>query len=159
MITLGWIVVILLFVVGMVGAVYPILPGVLAIYAAFFIYGWLISWESFGFWFWLIQTLIVIIIIVADYAVSALGVKKFGGSKAAIIGSTVGLIIGPFVIPAFGIILGPFIGAVLGELIIGTSWQNAVRAGIGSVLGFFASSVVKIALQLAMIIIFFIWVF
>lgn len=35
MITLGWIVVILLFVIGMVGAVYPILPGVLAIYAAF----------------------------------------------------------------------------------------------------------------------------
>ena len=62
-------------------------------------------------------------------------------------------------IPAFGIILGPFIGAVLGELIIGTSWKNAVRAGIGSVLGFFASSVVKIALQLAMIIIFFLWVF
>lgn len=159
MITLGWIVVILLFIVGMVGAVYPILPGVLAIYAAFFIYGWLVSWEPFGFWFWLIQTLIVIIIIVADYAVSALGVKKFGGSKAAIVGSTIGLIIGPFVIPAFGIILGPFIGAVLGELIIGTSWQNAVRAGIGSVLGFFASSVVKIALQLAMIIIFFLWVF
>ena len=69
MITLGWIVVILLFVVGMVGAVYPVLPGVLAIYGAFFIYGWLISWEPFGFWFWLIQTLIVIIIIVADYAV------------------------------------------------------------------------------------------
>ncbi|OCT16608.1 hypothetical protein A8709_07995 [Paenibacillus pectinilyticus] len=159
MITLGWIVVILLFVIGMVGAVYPILPGVLAIYAAFFIYGWLISWEHFGFWFWTIQTLIVIIIIVADYAVSALGVKKFGGSKAAIIGSTIGLIIGPFVIPAFGIILGPFIGAVLGELIIGTSWQKAVSAGIGSVLGFFASSVVKIGLQLVMILIFFLWVF
>ncbi len=159
MITLGWIVVILLFVIGMVGAVYPILPGVLAIYAAFFIYGWLITWKQFGFWFWLIQTLVVIIIIVADYAVSALGVKKFGGSKPAIVGSTIGLIIGPFVIPAFGIILGPFIGAVVGELIAGTSWQNAVRAGIGSVLGFFASSVVKIVLQLAMIIIFFLWIF
>ncbi|WNR45622.1 DUF456 domain-containing protein [Paenibacillus roseipurpureus] len=159
MITFGWIVVILLFVIGMVGAVYPILPGVLAIYGAFFLYGWLISWEPFGFWFWLIQTLIVIIIMVADYAVSAMGVKKFGGSKAAIIGSTVGLIIGPFVIPAFGIILGPFIGAVIGEIIVGTSWKKALSAGVGSVLGFFASSVVKIALQLVMIIVFFIWVF
>ncbi|MNR25419.1 hypothetical protein D3C85_1425720 [compost metagenome] len=107
----------------------------------------------------MIQTLVVIIIIVADYAVSALGVKKFGGSKAAVWGSTIGLIIGPFVIPAFGIILGPFIGAVVGELIAGSSWQNAVRTGIGSVLGFFASSVVKIVLQLGMIIIFFLWVF
>ncbi|RTE08834.1 DUF456 domain-containing protein [Paenibacillus whitsoniae] len=159
MVTLAWVLVILLFVVGMAGAVYPVLPGVLAIYGAFFLYGWLISFEPFGWWFWTIQTLIVVIIIVADYAVSALGVKKFGGSRAAVIGSTIGLIIGPFVIPAFGLILGPFIGAVLGELIIGTNWKLAIKSGIGSVLGFFASSVVKIALQLVMIILFFIWIF
>ncbi|MGG1553311.1 DUF456 domain-containing protein [Paenibacillus ferrarius] len=159
MVTLAWVLVILLFVVGMAGAVYPVLPGVLAIYGAFFLYGWLISFEPFGWWFWTIQTLIVVIIIVADYAVSALGVKKFGGSRAAVIGSTIGLIIGPFVIPAFGLILGPFIGAVLGELIIGTNWKLAIKSGVGSVLGFFASSVVKIALQLVMIILFFIWIF
>ncbi|OPH60473.1 hypothetical protein BC351_17890 [Paenibacillus ferrarius] len=143
----------------MIGAVYPILPGVLAIYGAFFLYGWLISFEPFGVWFWIIQTLVVIVIMVADYAVGALGVKKFGGSKAAIIGSTIGLIIGPFVIPAFGLIIGPFLGAVIGELMIGTTWKKAVSAGLGSVVGFFASSAVKIVLQLAMIIIFLIWVF
>ncbi|MDD9271295.1 DUF456 domain-containing protein [Paenibacillus sp. GCM10023248] len=159
MIALAWSLVILLFVVGMLGAVYPVLPGVLAIYAAFFIYGWLVSFEPFGWVFWTTQTLIVIIILVADYAVSAMGVKKFGGSRAAVIGSTIGLIIGPFVIPAFGLIIGPFVGAVIGELIIGTSWQKAVTAGIGSVLGFFASSAVKIVLQLAMIILFLFWVF
>ncbi|MGG1517488.1 DUF456 domain-containing protein [Paenibacillus oryzisoli] len=159
MVTLAWVLVILLFVVGLAGAIYPVLPGVLAIYGAFFLYGWLISFEPFGWWFWTIQTLIVVIIMVADYAVSALGVKKFGGSRAAVIGSTIGLIIGPFVIPAFGLILGPFIGAVLGELIIGTNWKLAIKSGVGSVLGFFASSVVKIALQLVMIILFFIWIF
>ncbi|WP_144028289.1 DUF456 domain-containing protein [Paenibacillus ferrarius] len=159
MIALGWSLVIILFVVGMIGAVYPILPGVLAIYGAFFLYGWLISFEPFGVWFWIIQTLVVIVIMVADYAVGALGVKKFGGSKAAIIGSTIGLIIGPFVIPAFGLIIGPFLGAVIGELMIGTTWKKAVSAGLGSVVGFFASSAVKIVLQLAMIIIFLIWVF
>ncbi|TXK77562.1 DUF456 domain-containing protein [Paenibacillus sp. N3.4] len=159
MVALGWCLVILLFVVGMIGSVYPVLPGVLAIYGAFFLYGWLISFEPFGVWFWLIQSLIVIIVIVADYAVSALGVKKFGGSKAAIIGSTIGLIVGPFVIPAFGLIIGPFLGAVIGEIIIRTPWKKALSAGFGSVLGFFASSLVKIMLQLAMIIVFFIWVF
>ncbi|NEW08460.1 DUF456 family protein [Paenibacillus sp. SYP-B3998] len=159
MVVLGWVLVILLFVVGMIGAVYPVLPGVLAIYGAFFLYGWLVSFEPFGIWFWLIQSIIVLIIIVADYAVSALGVKKFGGSKASVIGSTIGLIIGPFVIPAFGLIIGPFLGAVIGELIIGTEWKKAFSAGIGSVLGFFSSLVVKIVLQLLMIILFFIWVF
>ncbi|MBD0383451.1 DUF456 domain-containing protein [Paenibacillus sedimenti] len=156
---LGWILVILLFVVGMVGAVYPVLPGVLAIYGAFFLYGWMISFEPFGVWFWLIQSLIVLIVIVADYAVSALGVKKFGGNRASVIGSTIGLILGPFIIPVFGLIIGPFLGAVIGELIIGTEFKKAFSVGLGSVLGFFASTVVKIVLQLIMIAIFFIWVF
>ncbi|MEW9700678.1 DUF456 domain-containing protein [Paenibacillus sp. SI8] len=158
MVVLGWILVVLLFAVGMLGAVYPVLPGVLAIYGAFFLYGWLIGFEPFGVWFWLIQSLIVLIIIVADYVVSALGVKKFGGSRASVIGSTIGLIIGPFAIPAFGLIIGPFLGAVIAELIIGTPWNKAFSVGLGSVLGFFSSVVVKIVLQLLMIVIFLIWV-
>jgi uncharacterized protein YqgC (DUF456 family) len=155
----GWLLVIVLFIIGMVGTVYPVLPSVLAIYAAFFIYGWLISFEPFGIWFWLIQTLIVAVIVIADYAVSAYGVKRFGGSRASVIGSTIGLIIGPFVIPAFGLIIGPFLGAVLGEVIIGTKWKLAMKAGLGSVLGFFSSVVVKIVLQVVMIVLFILWVF
>ncbi|TCZ75851.1 DUF456 domain-containing protein [Paenibacillus albiflavus] len=155
----AWVLIILLFIIGMIGSVVPVLPGSFAIYAAYFVYGWLISFEPFGWWFWILQTLIVVILIVSDYVVSAMGVKKFGGSKASVWGSTIGLIIGPFVIPAFGLILGPFIGAVIGELIVGASFGNAVKAGIGSVLGFFASTAVKIVLQIIMIILFFIWVF
>ncbi|WP_442604380.1 DUF456 domain-containing protein [Paenibacillus sp. KN14-4R] len=155
---LGWLLIVALFIIGMLGTVFPILPGVFAVYAAFFVYGWFFSFEPFGFWFWTIQTLIVVIIFVADYAVSAMGVKKFGGSKASVIGSTIGLIIGPFVIPAFGLILGPFIGAVIGELIIGMSMKQAIKSGVGSVIGFFSSVVVKVILQLVMIIVFIIWI-
>jgi uncharacterized protein YqgC (DUF456 family) len=155
----GWLLVIVLFIVGMVGTVYPVLPSVFAIYAAFFVYGWFISFAPFGIWFWLIQTMIVAAIVIADYAVSAYGVKKFGGSRASVIGSTIGLIAGPFVIPAFGLLIGPFVGAVIGELIRGTQWKLALKAGVGSVIGFFSSVVVKVALQIVMIILFFLWVF
>lgn len=155
---LGWVLVIALFIIGMLGAVYPVLPGVLAIYAAFFLYGWMISFEPFGLWFWLIQTLIVAAVMIGDYAVSAFGVKKFGGSKASVVGSTIGLFIGPFVIPAFGLILGPFLGAVIGELTQGADWRQSVKAGLGALVGFFSSVVVKVILQLIMIILFFAWI-
>ncbi|MFS0840112.1 DUF456 domain-containing protein [Paenibacillus sp. 1P03SA] len=155
---LGWILIILLFAVGMLGAVFPILPGALAIFGAFFVYGFFFSFEPFGFWFWLIQSAVVIAITIADYLVSAFGVKKFGGSKASVWGSTIGLLVGPFVIPAFGLILGPFIGAVLGELIHGSNLKHSAQVGVGSVLGFFSSVVVKVVLQLLMIILFFIWI-
>jgi uncharacterized protein YqgC (DUF456 family) len=155
--TIGWILVIALFLVGMAGAIFPILPGVVAIYVAFFVYGLCISFSPFGFWFWTIQTLILIALIIADYAVNAWGVKKFGGSRASVVGSTIGVIIGPFVIPAFGLTLGPFLGALLGELYTGSDMNKSLKVGYGSVVGLFTSTVMKFILQLIMIVLFFIW--
>ncbi|BBI35119.1 DUF456 domain-containing protein [Cohnella abietis] len=154
---LGWLIIVALFVVGMAGAIYPILPGALAIYAAFFVYGWFFTFKPFGFWFWSIQTIIVVVLFVADYMVNAWGVKKYGGSRASVIGSTIGILIGPFVIPAFGLIIGPLAGAMLGELIHGSSMSRALKVGWGSLLGLFSSIVVKIILQAVMIVIFVIW--
>ncbi|MDF2963401.1 MAG: rane protein [Paenibacillus sp.] len=159
MIITAWIIVIILFIVGMAGAVYPVLPGAVAIYAAYFVYGWMIGFEPFGVWFWLTQTTLLAILLIADYAVSALGVKKFGGTRASVVGSTIGLILGPFVIPVAGLLIGPFLGAVIGELITGTEWKQALRAGVGALVGFFSSLVVKVLLQALMIILFFVWVF
>ncbi|MBU7314455.1 MULTISPECIES: DUF456 domain-containing protein [Paenibacillus] len=158
MLIAAWIIVVILFLVGMAGAVYPVLPGALAIYAAFFVYGFMVGFEPFGVWFWLVQTTIVAVLMVADYAVSAVGVKKFGGTRASVIGSTIGLLIGPFVIPVAGLLIGPFLGAVVGELIVGTEFRQAVRAGIGALVGFFSGLVVKLVLQLLMIVLFIIWV-
>nr|WP_255807685.1 DUF456 domain-containing protein [Cohnella mopanensis] len=141
----------------MAGAIYPILPGALAIYAAFFVYGWFFSFEPFGIWFWIIQTIIVIILFVADYMVNAWGIKKYGGSRASVIGSTIGILIGPFVIPAFGLIIGPFAGAVLGELIHGSDFKMALKVGWGSLLGLLASTIFKFLVQGMMIVLFILW--
>ncbi|MEI7025447.1 DUF456 domain-containing protein [Paenibacillus sp. y28] len=154
----GWILVILLFAIGMAGTVYPVLPGALAIYAAFFVYGWFFSFEKFGIWFWLIQTTIFIGLMVADYIVSALGVKKFGGTRASVIGSTIGIIVGPFVIPVIGLLAGPFVGAFIGEALTGAGLRQSAMAGLGGLVGFLGSVVVKVIFQLLMIILFVVWI-
>ncbi|MEK8132457.1 DUF456 domain-containing protein [Paenibacillus filicis] len=158
MVITAWIIVIVLFVVGMAGAVYPVLPGALAIYGAYFVYGFMIGFKPFGLWFWLIQTTLVVVLMIADYLVSAIGVKKFGGHRASVIGSTIGLIAGPFVIPVVGLIAGPFLGAVIGELIVGTPIRQSLRAGLGALVGFFSGLVVKVILQLLMILLFIVWI-
>ncbi|OKP71530.1 hypothetical protein A3842_23930 [Paenibacillus sp. P3E] len=155
---LGWVLIIALFAVGLAGAVYPILPGALAIYLAFFVYGWFFSFDPFGAGFWIIQTLIVVVLFVADYVVGAWGVKKFGGSRASVIGSTIGLILGPILLSPFGLLIGPFVGAFAGELIAGSNPGKAVKVSFGSLLGLFSSTVVKIVLQIAMVVLFFIWI-
>ena len=50
-----------------------------------------------------------------DFAATALGAGRFGGSKRAVAGASVGAVVGLF-FGIFGILLGPFVGAAIGEL-------------------------------------------
>lgn len=88
-----------------------------------------------------------IIVAVFDYLVPIWGTKKFGGSKYGIRGATIGLIVGLFFGPP-GIIIGPFIGAVLGELSYKNNFNYAIRAGLGSLIGFMAGIGLKLAVSL-----------
>jgi hypothetical protein len=89
-------------------------------------------------WTWAI---IVIIVAILDYVVPVWGTRKYGGTKAGVRGSIIGLIIGIFFLPLgpfglFGIIGGPFIGAWIGEIFAGQEHNKALRAAFGSFVGF-----------------------
>lgn len=151
----AWIIIIALFIVAFVGLVYPIIPSVLFILLGFITYGLFYSFSELSWWFWLIELLFVGLLFSADTLSNLVGVKKFGGTKAGIWGSTIGLIVGPFVIPFAGIILGPFIGAVIAELIFSkATFSTSLKAGVGSLVGFLTSIVTKGILQVIMIAIF-----
>jgi uncharacterized protein YqgC (DUF456 family) len=150
-----WGLIILLFIVAFAGLVYPVIPSVLFLYAAFLLYGVLFSFDPFNWFFWVIQGLFVLLLFGADYIANMIGVKKYGGTKAGMWGSTIGLLVGPFVIPFLGIILGPFIGAVVAELIVHkTDVKDAIKIGFGSVVGFISSVITKGIIQLLMIVYF-----
>lgn len=152
---LFWGLIILFFIIAFVGLIYPIIPSVLFILLGFILYGLFFSFEPFNWAFWLVQGLFVLLLFGADYISNLIGVKKFGGSKAGVWGSTIGLLLGPFVIPFLGIILGPFLGAVIAELLVQrTGIKEAVKIGFGSVVGFISSVVTKGVIQAATIIYF-----
>ncbi|MCZ8536037.1 DUF456 family protein [Paenisporosarcina quisquiliarum] len=154
----GWTLIIISFVIGFIGLVYPIIPSVIFIMGGFLLYGVFFSFAELPWWFWLIQILFVILLFGADMMANAFGVKKYGGSKAGIWGSTIGLLIGPIVLPFAGIILGPFLGAIIAELLITrSSIKQAIKTGFGSVIGFLTSVITKGVVQIVMIAIFF-WV-
>ena len=97
--------------------------------------------------------IITIAITILDYVIPIIGTKKFGGTKAGVRGSTIGLIVSIFVLPIlgitigpfgiFGIILGPFLGAYFGEMIAHND-KNALRSAFGSFIGFIAGTFLKI---------------
>jgi uncharacterized protein YqgC (DUF456 family) len=102
---------------------------------------------------------------VLDYVVPIYGTKKFGGSKRGVWGSTIGLLVGLFVLPffgivigpfgLFGIILGPFLGAYIGEKTGGRDSNTALKAAIGSFIGFLTGTFMKFAYSVVVIVYFF----
>ncbi|QUG43714.1 DUF456 family protein [Psychrobacillus sp. INOP01] len=152
---IGWILIVICFIVAFVGTFYPIIPSVVFMLLGYVVYGLFFSFTELTWLFWVIQILFVVLLFSADMAANAFGVKKFGGTKAGVWGSTIGLLFGPFVIPVAGILIGPFIGAVIAELIVTRlGLKQAIKSGVGSLIGFLTSSVVKIIILVIMLIVF-----
>ncbi|WP_342601378.1 DUF456 family protein [Psychrobacillus sp. FSL H8-0483] len=156
---IGWILIIASFIIAFVGTFYPIIPSVVFMLLGYMVYGLFFSFAQLNWLFWIIQVLFVVLLFSADMAANAFGVKKFGGTKAGVWGSTIGLIFGPFVIPVAGILIGPFLGAVIAELIVTREGiKQAINSGIGSLIGFLTSSVVKVIVLTVMLIVFILFI-
>ncbi len=141
-----------MFVVAYIGLIYPIIPSVLFVVIGFLIYGLFFNFTELTWLFWIIQGFFIVLLFGADYLANLLGVKKYGGSKAAIWGSTIGLLVGPVIIPILGIIIGPFIGAVVAELLFQKKeFKSALYAGFGSLIGFISGVFAKGLIQTLMI--------
>ena len=87
---------------------------------------------------------------VVEFTASILGVKKYGGSRRAMAGAVLGGVAGLFLgVP--GIPIGPFVGAVIAELSLQHSLDQASRAGFGTVVGLAIGVAGKLAIGIAMI--------
>ena len=149
-----WLFVVILFAVGLVGAVLPILPGTTVILAAAVIHRVMLGPEKSVGW-----TTIMILagLTLASYAFDFLGgyfgAKYFGATRWGAGGAILGAIAGIFFGFA-GLIAGPVIGALAGEIIGGKRLIEAGRAGWGSLLGNLGGMLAKLIIALAMIVIF-----
>ncbi|WP_178986745.1 DUF456 domain-containing protein [Winogradskyella helgolandensis] len=136
------LVALLLMILGVLGSFLPVLPGPLTSWAGLLVLHFTEGVEL-SQTFLIVSLLVAIFIYVLDYIIPAIGTKRFGGSKAGMIGTTLGLIIGLFSPIPFGIIIGPFVGALVGELIHRNDFNKALKAAFGSFLGFIASTFLK----------------
>jgi uncharacterized protein YqgC (DUF456 family) len=89
------------------------------------------------------------IVFAVDYVVPVWGTKHFGGTKAGVRGSTIGLFLGLLVTLAMpigfiAVLLGPFIGAYIGEKNAGTDDHKAWRSAFGSFVGFLCGTGIKV---------------
>jgi uncharacterized protein YqgC (DUF456 family) len=141
--------------VGLVGTVVPVLPGVGLIFGGILLHALYFGIDEVGMTTLIALGVVAVLSVAFDFLASAYGASRFGSTKWGVWGSVVGGILGIILLNLPGLILGVFLGAVAGEMIFAKrDMHQSLRVGWGSVLGFFAGSILKFILGLLMIIVF-----
>ena len=136
-----------LMIAGLLGAVVPVLPGPPLSYAGLLVLQWS-GHGGFSVVFLLVWAGIAAAVTVMDYVLPAFMTRRFGGSRAASIGSFVGLLAGMIFFPPVGLIAGSFLGALVGELIHnGSDGPKAVKVAFGAFAAFIVGSGAKLAVS------------
>lgn len=129
-------------IIGLAGCIIPMLPGPPVAYVGLLFLHFTTRAELTNGQL-LAGLAAVIVVQVLDYLTPMLGTKYSGAGKSANWGSLIGTIVGLFFLP-WGILLGPFLGAMLGAMRDGKNNTQALKAGIGSLLGFLFGTVLKL---------------
>ena len=140
---------------GLVGTVFPALPGTALILVGFLVYGSITGFDSLSVGFFVGQMVLVALSYLIEFFATAFGVKMFGGSKAAAWGAVLGSLL-IFVLGPIGIIVGPLLGAIAGELIMEEQIKQALHSGVGSFLGFMGGVIANLVIS-GLMIAWFVW--
>lgn len=134
-------------ILGIIGSFLPVLPGPLTSWVGLLVFH-LTDVIPMNWTFLDLTLFVAIFIWILDYIIPAAGTKRFGGSRAGMIGTSIGLVIGLFSPIPGGIIIGPFVGALIGEIINKSTFDKSLKAAFGSFLGFLASTFIKFVVAL-----------
>lgn len=145
-------------VVGLVGAVIPVLPDVILIWGAALGYGLLIGWGESGPWLFGIITLLGLAGLLAEIWVSGTGARLSGASIWSVLGGFAVGAIGLILTGPLGGVLGILLGTFLIEYVRLKDINKAARAMFGMGVGCGASLWIKLVLGLGMIVVWVVWV-
>lgn len=144
-----------LIVIGLIGTILPALPGLPLVFGGMLLAAWAGGFQQIGIPMIVVLGLLTLLSLVVDFWATAMGAKRVGASRKAMIGAVIGTFAGLFFGP-FGLVLGPFVGALAGELLhrrrLGRAdLGDAAKIGFGTWLGILFGIVLKLGLAFAML--------
>ena len=139
----------LLMLTGILGSFLPVLPGPPVSWLGLLLLV-LTTAVPNDWWFIGITGAVALLVFAMDYLIPAMGTKKFGGSRAGMIGTTIGLVIAIVfpILGIFGIIVWPFLGALVGEIVNKADNKTALKAAFGSFIGFLTGTFLKFVVSI-----------
>ncbi len=129
--------------IGLLGIVFPVLPGGIIVGLAIGVWAFVV-----GGWAWAFFAAAAIVIAAAEvikYYVAGRTLKSAGvPNVTVVVGGIVG-IVGFFVVPVVGLILGFILGAMVSELVRGWSFEQAWRGAVAAMKAAGASMLVELS--------------
>lgn len=144
----------ILILVGLLGTVLPVLPGIPVAFAGMLLAAWAGGFREISVFTTVLLGLLTMASIGIDFLASALGAHRAGASKTAIVGASLGSLIGLLFFSLPGLIIGPFVGVMAVETAKGKSVREAGKIGFATWLGMAVGVALKIGLAFAMLGIF-----
>ncbi|ATD67461.1 hypothetical protein CNR27_08435 [Luteimonas chenhongjianii] len=145
----------LLAALGLAGVVLPALPGLPLLFAGMVLAAWADGFERVGMWSLITLGVLTAVSFIVDFWATAVGAKRVGASRLALLGTILGTFVGVFFgLP--GLFAGPFVGAVIGELVSRRDLRpaglgRATQVGIGTWVGLALGVALKLALAVLML--------
>lgn len=137
--------------VGLLGTIYPAIPGLGLMFGGAWLLAYSGDYQIFGSTTLIFLGIVTIIGTAMDYVAGMLGAKYTGASKPAIWGAFIGGIVGAFFsLP--GLLLGPLLGAGIGEFIARKDMWQAGKVGLGTFVGFIIGTVAKVGCALTIVL-------
>ncbi len=148
-----WAAAIALILFGLAGTVLPALPGVTLVFGGIALAAWIDDFARIPVWLLLLLGGLTAIAWIVEYAAAAMGAKRAGASRQAVIGAVVGTLAGIFS-GLWGLLFMPLVGAAIGEYIAQRDLRRAGKVGIATWIGLLLGTAAKVAIAFAMIGIF-----
>lgn len=145
-------------VIGIVGTVVPLVPGLGLIAAAAIVYGVV---EGFGVAGWISTGLIVALGVAgtaAGYVLPKRAAGAAGAARSSLLIGAAGAIAGFFLVPIIGLPLGGALGVYLGERSRTGAHDPAWRATLATLKGFGVGALAQLVAAIAMAVVWVVWV-
>lgn len=148
--TLLWVLAGVLMLAGLAGTLLPLVPGIPLMMAGMLLAAWAEDFTRIGWGTLLLLAVFTALSFVIEAVAAAMGAKRVGASRAAVVGAALGALFG-FFLGFVGLLIGPFVGAVAGELLARPGATRAMQVGFGAWVGFLLGTVAKVAVAFMML--------
>jgi uncharacterized protein YqgC (DUF456 family) len=131
-----WLLATVMVLAGLLGLLLPALPGPPLLFGGLLVAAWAEDFAYVGAGTLTLLAVLALLTYAVDLAATALGAKRFGASKRAVVGAALGAVVGLLVI---------------GELTAQRGLGEAGRAGVGATIGLVLGAAGKLALAFSML--------